>query len=87
MSRPSLLQVNPPFEIFTVCFEIFLSVILVQIQVRFWCEDVLIFCDVRSEYMSAHVRIDSSGSVGFPFPCFVCCGWFGLGNKLLLLKG
>ena len=36
-------------------------------SVVFLCDDVLICDDVRSEYMSARVRIDSSPSVGSPF--------------------
>ena len=36
--------------------------------------------------MSECVRIDSSG-VGLPPLLAVWCGWFDIGNKLLLLTG
>ena len=43
----------------------FFSLMQVQIQL-FLCDDVFYICDdVRSEYMSTHVRIDSSRFVGF----------------------
>ena len=47
----------------------------VQIQSCFYVTMFLICDDVRSEYMSAHVRIDSSHSVGSPLPrLFVVVG-------------
>ena len=52
-----------------------------QIHCEFFETAFSNFCDVRSEYMSLQVRIDSSGSVGTPVLEFVCCSWFGIGNK------
>ena len=65
--RPSDFQVNPPWEFFWQCVSNFSAWSTCGFSCVFVRRCFKRNCDVRSEYMSAHVRIDSSGSVGFPF--------------------
>ena len=63
MCGPSDLQAEP-HENGDMYFK-FSELIHVQTQLCF-CDTTFLFLgDVRSEYMSGHVRLDSSGSVGF----------------------
>ena len=68
------LTVNP-HEAFVRCVSNFSISCSADSVVFFYVTMFLICDDVRSEYMSAHVRIDSSHAVGSPLPrLFVVVG-------------